>query len=113
MGKSTLPGRKQVFRRYRNQTAAYDVIGRHDELLPGSPLLSPVMLAGRRNDAEAVDLTRTRSYAKEAIEALPLDHRSLAPPVRPYEVKISPKLLEYEQGLRDRLIAASKDGERR
>jgi nicotinate phosphoribosyltransferase len=113
MGKSTLPGRKQAFRRYRNRAAAYDVIGRHDEMLPGSPLLSPVMLAGRRNVAEAGDLTRMRSYAKEAIEALPLDHRFLAPPITPYEVKISPKLLEYEQVLRGRLIAASKDGAQR
>ena len=33
-----------------------------------------------------------RAYAEKAIEALPPDHRSLATPITPYEVKISAKL---------------------
>ena len=52
-GKSNLPGRKQIFRYYRGQEAVYDVIGRHDESLAASPLLSPVMLSGRRCDDKA------------------------------------------------------------
>jgi len=110
-GKISLPGRKQIFRNYRGQEAVYDVIGRHDESLPASPLLAPVMLSGRRCDDKADDLDSMRSYAKGAIEALPLDHRSLAPPAAPYEVKISSKLAEYRQSVLDRLRPASKDGE--
>ncbi len=109
-GKSTLPGRKQVFRNYRNQAAVYDVIGRHDENLPGSPLLSPFMRLGRRTDDKAGDLALTRAYAKQAIEALPPDHRSLEPPVTPYEIKISSKLAEYQQSVLGRLPPTSKDG---
>jgi nicotinate phosphoribosyltransferase len=40
-GKSTLPGRKQIFRNYCDGLAAQDVIGRHDEDLSGAPLLCP------------------------------------------------------------------------
>jgi hypothetical protein len=69
------------------------------------------MLSGRRCDDKADDLDSMRSYAKGAIEALPLDHRSLAPPAAPYEVKISSKLAEYRQSVLDRLRPASKDGE--
>jgi hypothetical protein len=69
------------------------------------------MLSGRRCDDKADDLDSMRSYAKGAIEALPLDHRSLAPPATPYEVKISSKLAEYRQSVLDRLRPASKDGE--
>ena len=55
-GKSTLPGRKRIFRNYGDQTAVYDVIGRHDEDLSSAPLLSPVILSGRRVDDKADDI---------------------------------------------------------
>ncbi len=112
-GKTTLPGRKQIFRNYHRQAAVYDVIGRHDEDLPGLPLLSPVMLSGRRVGDGAGDLDLMRSYTKEAIETLPLDHRSLAPPVTPYDIRISSKLAEYQQSVVGRLLRTSKDRERK
>jgi nicotinate phosphoribosyltransferase len=111
VGKANLPGRKQIFRYCRGQVAVYDVIGRHDESLPASPLLSPVMLSGRRCDDKADDLDSMRSYAKGAIEALAPDHRTLEPPITPYEIKISSKLAEYQQSVLGRLRAASTDGE--
>jgi nicotinate phosphoribosyltransferase len=109
-GKSTLPGRKQVFRCYENEMAICDVIGRHDESLAGSPLLAPVMLSGRRTEPEAAQLAQIRSYAKRAIHALPQAHRALSSRPAAYEVKISPRLSQYEQEVRSELIAASKDG---
>ncbi len=109
-GKSTLPGRKQIFRNYGNKTAVYDVIGRHDENLSGAPLLAPVMLSGQRVDDKADDLESIRASTKEAIAALPPDHRSLAAPVTPYEIEISAKLAQDQRAVRARLSAAIKDG---
>lgn len=40
------PGRKQVFRQVENGRMIGDAIGRFDELLPGEPLLQPVMRRG-------------------------------------------------------------------
>jgi nicotinate phosphoribosyltransferase len=107
--KSTLPGRKQVFRHFENETAIYDVIGRHDESLGGSPLLAPVMLSGKRTEPDVGQLAQIRSYAKEAIQALPQARQALSPRPAAYEVKISPRLSHYEQEVRNELIAASKD----
>lgn len=107
-GKSTLPGRKQVFRCYENEMAIYDVIGRHDETLAGSPLLAPVMLSGRRTAPEISQLAQTRSYAKKSIQSLPQAHRALSSPPAAYEVHISLKLSQYEQEVRNEMIAASK-----
>ncbi|MFY0583197.1 hypothetical protein ACN28S_60895 [Cystobacter fuscus] len=47
-GKVLLPGRKQVFREEEDGVARRDVLARHDEALPGRPLLRRVMHAGRR-----------------------------------------------------------------
>jgi hypothetical protein len=69
------------------------------------------MLSGRRCDEKADDLDLMRSYAKGAIEALPPDHRSLAPPATPYEIKVSSKLAEDRRSVLGRLRPASKDGE--
>jgi nicotinate phosphoribosyltransferase len=104
-GKSTLPGRKQVFRNYENGIAVWDVIARHDEIISGSPLLSPVMISGKRVQAQDADLARMRSYAKESVSDLPRDHQSLAAPIAPYDVKISSKLSRYEQEVRQELIS--------
>ncbi|HUO55226.1 MAG TPA: nicotinate phosphoribosyltransferase, partial [Rhodoblastus sp.] len=46
--KSTLPGRKQVFRATRNGAAAGDVIASYGEKFEGAPLLAPVMRGGKR-----------------------------------------------------------------
>jgi hypothetical protein len=66
------------------------------------------MLSGRRLDDEADDLESIRAYAKQAIEALPPAHRSLAPPLAPYEIKISAKLAQDQQAVGARLSAATK-----
>lgn len=95
-GKRSLPGRKQVFRRFRNGTATSDVIALHDETLAGVPLLRPVM----RNGAllgESIPLPQIRAHAQEAMNALPPDFRSLAPLPAPYPVTISMRLAEHER----------------
>ena len=91
-GKRTLPGRKQVFRQFRNGAASGDVIARHDETLAGVPLLRPVMRGGELIEEATANLARIRAYAREAVDALPADCRALAPLAVPYPVKISAKL---------------------
>ena len=50
------PGRKQVFRVVEDGRMVRDVIGLHDEILEGEPLLRPVMRGGVRLAAGRVDL---------------------------------------------------------
>ncbi|HRH81485.1 MAG TPA: nicotinate phosphoribosyltransferase [Thiobacillaceae bacterium] len=70
-GKATWPGRKQVYRRYGDDgRTAGDVLTTADDLLPGRPLLEPVMRAGRRLAAPP-PLAALREYAQAELVALP------------------------------------------
>jgi nicotinate phosphoribosyltransferase len=77
-GKTTLPGRKQVWRQ-----GACDVIGLIDESMDGRTLLTAPK-------AEPIDVVRDR--CQTAIAALPHEFRELSPADRPYDVRISPRL---------------------
>ncbi len=93
-GKATWPGRKQVFRHYRDDGSFdHDVIGLVDEALEGEPLLGPVMRAGERL-GEPEPLTDIRERAAAQMAALPKDLSLLPVAADPYRVEIS-------QGLRD------------
>ncbi|HEU5169435.1 MAG TPA: nicotinate phosphoribosyltransferase [Gemmatimonadales bacterium] len=91
-GKATLPGRKQVFRRYAGGEAVGDVIARADEEAAGQPLLRRVMRAGARTDAGCESLEAARARAAEEIAALPARVRSLDPARPPYPVSVSAAL---------------------
>lgn len=91
-GKATLPGRKQVFRVASDGVALRDVIGCHDELLPGRPLLRQVMKAGRRTAAGSEGLEAARERAREEIAQLPAPVRGLKPADPPFPVEISAEL---------------------
>jgi len=93
-GKATWPGRKQVFRHYRDDGSFdHDVIGLVDEALEGEPLLGPVMRAGERL-GEPEPLTDIRERAAAQMAVLPKDLSLLPVAADPYRVEIS-------QGLRD------------
>jgi nicotinate phosphoribosyltransferase len=102
IGKRSLPGRKQVFREFRDGVAVRDVIARHSETLAGVPLLQPVMVAGRRVATQSSDLQQIRAYAKEQLAALPPVLRALHSHER-YEVAISDELGKFERETRARL----------
>jgi nicotinate phosphoribosyltransferase len=92
-GKATWPGRKQVFRQYRNdgrmETDAITVWG---DIQPGQPLLEPVMQNGKRMRAsEALSTVRERSTLQR--QHLPGYLRSLETH-SPYPVRVSPALEE-------------------
>ncbi|MGJ0503971.1 MAG: nicotinate phosphoribosyltransferase [Methylocystis sp.] len=103
-GKRSLPGRKQVFREFRDGVAVRDVIARRHETLPGVGLLHPFMISGRRVAAQTCDLLQVRAYAKEQLAALPAQLRTLQPRGASYDVSISEELARYEQEVRARLI---------
>ncbi|HEX6940979.1 MAG TPA: nicotinate phosphoribosyltransferase [Longimicrobiales bacterium] len=91
-GKRILPGRKQVFRLEEGGRAVGDVIARHDEALPGRPLLVKVMERGRRLPAGRATLDAARARAADEIARLPDHVRALEPADPPYPVRISERL---------------------
>lgn len=91
-GKSLLPGRKQVFRVEAEGRAVKDVIARHDEELPGRPLLKRVMAAGRRTEEGRGTLDEARARAREELGRLPDRLLGLDPADPPYPVEVSPAL---------------------
>jgi nicotinate phosphoribosyltransferase len=86
-GKVTLPGRKQVWR-----LDDHDVLSLHDEQVPGGrPLLTRVMVGGRRTEVETLDRIRARAMA--TIARLPPALRSLEPAPGPvWSVEVAPAL---------------------
>jgi nicotinate phosphoribosyltransferase len=103
-GKRSLPGRKQVFREFRDGVAVRDIIARHGETLPGVPLLEPFMRSGRRLATQSIDLRDIRAYAKAQLAALPPHLRKLHAQEPRYEVAISDALARYERETYERLI---------
>jgi nicotinate phosphoribosyltransferase len=97
--KSTVPGAKQVWRRYEARQMAGDVIGVQDEPQDGEPLLAPAMRAGARVNRESLEQMRDRARAQ--LGSLPEPLRTPDPdrPVDPYPVTYSSGLLA-ERGRR-------------
>ena len=78
-GKATWPGRKQVYREMSAEgRIRADVVGLADELLPGRPMLRPVMRGGRRLAQPTLD--DIRAHAREELETLPEECRRIVAP---------------------------------
>ena len=78
-GKKTIPGRKQVFRKYTKQGAyVSDTLGLASEPAPRGtrPLLEPVIRNGKLVK-KLPSIDRIRDRAKQAIRTLPRDYRNL------------------------------------
>jgi nicotinate phosphoribosyltransferase len=73
-GKGTLPGAKQVLRRFEGETMVEDVIGNADEALEGEPLLVPAMRDGEILYAETLEEMRERTT--RSLQSLPAALRS-------------------------------------
>ena len=72
--KETLPGAKQVFRRFEDSTMVEDIVGTAEEQLDGEALLVPAMRAGRIVHTETLEEMRERT--RRSIDALPVELRS-------------------------------------
>ena len=68
-GKATLPGAKQVFRRFEEGTMVEDVVGTADEQLDGEPLLVPAMRNGEIVHAETLEEHAGADQAQHRIAA--------------------------------------------
>ncbi|HWY87498.1 MAG TPA: nicotinate phosphoribosyltransferase, partial [Gemmataceae bacterium] len=101
--KAIYPGRKQVFRQIEGAQMVRDVIGRHDEHLPGQPLLQPVMRGGERLEAGRTSLADARHHARREQYQLPDALRRLDRAEPPYPVEASPALQRDFESLRREL----------
>jgi len=102
--KSTLPGAKQIYR-YPDR----DVVAHYSECsneFKGEPLLRPILTGGELVEAlPAMDDIQKRSQVM--IAKLPERLRQLGA-VDPYEVELSPRLVEMAQNLREEMQPAAR-----
>jgi nicotinate phosphoribosyltransferase len=96
-GKRILPGRKQIFRVEEKGEAVRDVLARHDEPLPGRPLMEKVMEAGKRLPSHVTSLDSIRENRAREMALLPSRLRALLPAKPPYPVEVSQALERYAQ----------------
>ena len=101
-GKGVLRGRKQIVRIERNGVAQHDVLGRHDESLPGRALMRQVMKGGARLAEGRVSLSESRAHATRELNRLPAHVRGLEPARPAYRVDISSPLDSTRERLRRR-----------
>ncbi|MGO9354705.1 MAG: nicotinate phosphoribosyltransferase [Mycobacterium sp.] len=99
-GKVIYPGRKQVVRRLDHGVFAGDTIGQPDEELDGEPLLVPVMKHGRRLPQYDPGLPASRSWARQQVDHLPPQLRSLEATGWSYPVDVSPRIAQELERLR-------------
>lgn len=89
-GKATWPGRKQVFRTFRDQIMRSDVVTLDEDRQSGESLIQLVMKNGRRVN-RPIPLTKLRDWAAANLAALPERLSDLEGSKR-YPVEISPSL---------------------
>lgn len=97
-GKTTWPGRKQVYRYFTpDARLSHDIVTTDRDRRPGEPLLRPVMKEGRLLEP-APDLSEVRRYAAAQLGQLPESLRALE--IGPsYDVRISQELQSLAQAV--------------
>jgi len=94
-GKATLPGRKQVFRHFRDGVISGDVLSLVEDPQAGTPLLEPVMREGRRLGAPP-SLEALRARTREQLARLPEPLQRLEPAAS-LAVTVAPALHAYAE----------------
>ena len=101
------PGRKQVFRFFRDGKFDRDLIARADETFPeATALLMPAMREGRRVDARE-DLPALQARAMANLDRLPESYRVLSG-APAYPVAKSPALTQLLEEARERYLGAAR-----
>lgn len=104
-GKTTLPGRKQVFRfKDKQGFLTKDVIALADEKIEGAPLLAKVMSNGKITRA-LPSISEIRTTASENLSKLPLKYQKLTD-APSYSVELSQNLEDLIKRLRRKLTEA-------
>ncbi len=101
-GKATWPGRKQVFRTFRGNRMAGDVLTLEGDRRKGTPLIEPVMRGGRRTGGP-LPLREIRERTLHQLSMLPEGLKTLARP-SPYPVTISPALKRLRKSMEKKLV---------
>jgi len=102
-GKATLPGRKQVWRRYGpDGRMAGDTLSVESDDQPGEKLIRPVMHAGTRVSASP-SLGEIRAHAARELERLPVPLRELRPGAT-YPVQLGQALMDLATEFDRRLM---------
>ena len=94
-GKATVPGRKQVFRRFENGKMTGDIVTLEGDAVEGAPLLSKVISKGR-SILRRRDLKEIAAYLREQLKLLP-PHLYALETAPPYPVLISPALSRLKE----------------
>ena len=98
IGKATLPGKKQVWRRIEDNMFVEDIITLWDEKIEGAkPLLIPIMIKGEIV-YDFPNLKEIRKYCMEQLSALPKKYKRIRGS-EAYPVKISEKLKNLREEL--------------
>jgi nicotinate phosphoribosyltransferase len=108
-GKSSLPGRKQVFRfTDKNGKFKKDIIALSNEIITEQPLLIKVMENGKTIQ-DFPSLTKIRAIASESLAKLPDKHKKLIAN-KPYLVELSPALRNLTERLKIKLMTNEIEG---
>src|SRR3989344_4984929 len=100
-GKQSLPGRKQVFRKYENGKMIKDIIGLEDEKL-GEPLLIKMIDEGEIiYDLPSLD--QIKKYVENQIKTLPENLKSITEK-QDYNVEISNKIMNALDSFRESVV---------
>lgn len=103
--KTTLPGRKQVWRTIDdNGRFMHDTIGTAEESLEGNSLLHLVIRDGERTDTGRESLETIRGRATQQLNALPARLHELETTPFAYNVRISKALRNKQEKLREELL---------
>lgn len=94
-GKATLPGRKQVYRKFIDGRMTMDCLTIEGDIAEGESLIAKVMKHGKRI-MPSVDLQSSREYAEKQLAALP-EHLGKLGNEPSYPVKISPVLTDLQK----------------
>src|SRR5436305_3586468 len=97
--KSTVPGAKQIYR-YPDHDVVALASECNSDFSGGEPLIRPVFVGGRLVESLPA-APQIRAYAHTAIDSLPKELLSLEE-AAPYDVEISPRLVDLAQSLRTR-----------
>ena len=96
-GKATTPGRKQVFREFKDKTMVRDILTTEGDEAEGVPLLEKVMSGGRRISWPK-GLKEIAAYTRSQLKALP-SHFKVLETKPAYPVKISPALSRLKKDI--------------
>lgn len=101
-GKSTWPGRKQVYRHYDSDGCMeYDQLSLITEPNSGQPLLTRVMVGGRSLQPQP-SLTQSRDHARDELSKLPRRLRGLDS-ATPYPVRVTNSMIRLAAEVDNRL----------